>query len=111
MRYKRDLYKQEQEGLADTIICILNLDSNNSITLYDLDNNEAMKQKIIELIPEARKYFSYNNINGLTRPDKMKRPYLSLIRQITKVKYIMNSEDIRIERNGKFIRTKLYTFV
>jgi len=110
MRHKKDLYKTEQEELADTIINILNLDADNSIILYDIDHNTEIKDGIMNLVPELRKYFSYNNINGLTRPERMKRPYLSLIRQITKVKYSMTSEDIRIDREGQIIRTKRYSF-
>ena len=45
MRFKKDLYKKEKEELADKIINILDL-KENSITLYDIDNDEDKKQKI-----------------------------------------------------------------
>ena len=56
----------------------------NSIILYNLDNDKT----------------------------KAKRPYLSIIRQLTKSKYKLNSYyDYRIKQNGKEdIRTKKYIF-
>ena len=39
MRFKSDLYKKEQEDIMNNIINILELDNENSITLYELDNN------------------------------------------------------------------------
>ena len=78
MRFKKDLYKKEQEELADKIIKILDL-KENSITLYDLDNSDDKKQKINALIPEVRKYFNFSHIMGARNPEKIKRPYLSLI--------------------------------
>jgi hypothetical protein len=82
MRFKKELYKKEQEELADKIIKILDL-KENSITLYDIDNDEDKKQKINALIPEVRKYFNFSHIKGAREPKKVKRPYLSLVKHIT----------------------------
>ena len=111
MRKKSELYEKEQSELVDKIIDILQLDNDNTITLYQLDHDEDKKKKIHDIIPILRKYFSYDAIEGLMNPDKMKRPYLSIIRQITKLKYKMISRDARIKVNGDVIRTKRYTFV
>jgi hypothetical protein len=40
MRLKSELYKQEQDEITDKIIEILELDDENSIILYNLDNNK-----------------------------------------------------------------------
>jgi|SaaInlStandDraft_1057018.scaffolds.fasta_scaffold04052_9 hypothetical protein len=48
MRFKKELYIKEQEELADKIIKILDL-KENSITLYDLDNDEDKKQNLYQL--------------------------------------------------------------
>ena len=40
-------------------IGILDVPETNTITLYELDND---KEKIIELIPDIRKYFSFNSL-------------------------------------------------
>ena len=64
MILKSILYKKEQEKLCDKIIELVQLDNQNCITLYELDNNKEKQDKIMELIPELRKYFSYEKIRG-----------------------------------------------
>ena len=65
----------------------------------------------LELIPEIRKYYSFSTIIGASEPTKAKRPYLSIIRQLTKSKYKLNSYDYRIKQDSKDdIRTKKYIF-
>jgi len=56
--------------------------------------------KILELIPNIRKYFSFTSIIGASEPGKTKRPYLFIIRQLTKNKYKLNSYDYRIKQTG-----------
>jgi hypothetical protein len=111
MKLKSLLYKQEQDELVNKIIDILELDNENSIILYNLDNDQNKKNKILELIPEIRKYYSFSTIIGASEPTKAKRPYLSIIKQITKSKYKINSYDYRIKQEDKEdIRTKKYIF-
>ena len=107
MKLKSILYKKEQNEIINKIIDILVLDNNNSIILYELDNDKIKQDKILELIPDIRKYFSFTSVIGASEPDKAKRPYLSIIRQLTKSKYNMLSCDYRI----KDIRTKKYLFI
>ena len=54
MRFKSDLYKKEQEDLIEKIISILDLGNNNTYTLYELDKNKEIQNKIMELIPEKQ---------------------------------------------------------
>lgn len=111
MKLKSILYKKEQNEIVDKIINILELDNENSIILYNLDNDKEKQNKILKLIPEIRKYYSFSTIIGASEPSNAKRPYLSITRQITKSKYKMNSYDYRIKQNGKEeIRTKKYIF-
>ena len=111
MRLKSELYKKEQEEIVDKIISILDLENNNIINLCDLDNEYDKQKQIMELIPEIRKYYSFSTIIGASEPTKAKRPYLSIIRQLTKSKYKLNSYDYRIKQDGKEdIRTKKYVF-
>jgi len=111
MKLKSLLYKQEQEEIINKIINILELDNDNSIILYNLDNAQDKQNKILELIPEIRKYYSFSTIIGASEPDKAKRPYLSIIKQITKSKYKINSYDYRIKQDDREdIRTKKYIF-
>jgi hypothetical protein len=110
MRLKSELYKKEQEEIMDKIITILDLEHKNTYTLYELDKNEEIQYKIMELIPEIRKWFSFNNMKAVGEPSKRKRPWLCIIKQLTNKKYNLLSEDFRIIDNDKEVRTHKYTF-
>jgi hypothetical protein len=110
MRLKSELYKQEQENIVNTIIDILDFKHKQSYTLYELDQNKEIQQKIMELIPEIRKWFSFNGIKAVGEPKKIKRPYLSIIKHLLKSKYKIESKDFQFTENGKHIRTHIYFF-
>lgn len=111
MRTKAEVYKKEQEEIVDEIMDIVNLPENNKITLCELDNDSEKQEKIMALIPKIRKYYSFNNIKAVGEPYRIKRAWLSIIKQLTKSKYTITSKDHRIYYDdGKIIRTKIYTF-
>ena len=110
MRLKNDLYKKEQEEVIEKIISILNLTNKNTYTLHELDKNQEIQNKIMELIPEIRKWFSFNGLKAVGEPRKIKRPWLSIIKQLTKTKYNIESKDFQFTEIGKPIRTKTYIF-
>jgi hypothetical protein len=103
MRLKSELYKKEQEEICDKIINILELDDKSSFVLYDLDNDEDKQKKLLDLIPEIRKYFSFSTMIGVSEPSKVKRPYMSIIRNICKLKYniITTNYYVRIDKNTR----------
>jgi len=111
MRLKSELYKKEQDEIIEKIITILDLENKNTYTLYELDNNEEIQNKIMELIPEIRKWFSFNGIKAVGEPQKIKRPWLSIIKHLIKSKYNMKSLDYHFTENGKHIRTQMYNFI
>ena len=111
MRLKSELYKKEQEEICDKIIEILDLSETNTITLYELDNDKEKQEKIIELISDIRKYFSFNSIKAVGEPHRIKRPWLSIIKQITKIKYTITAKDHRIKIGDKIVRTILYIII
>jgi len=110
MKLKSELYEKEQDEILKKIITILELDDDNSITLYELDTNKEKQERILELIPEIRKYFSYACMKGVREPEKVKRPYLSIIKHIAKLKYNIYNSDFRISINNEKIRTTKYIF-
>ena len=110
MRLKSELYKKEQEDIVDKIIKILDLENKTEYTLYELDKNEEIQKQIIGLIPEIRKYFSFNGIKAVGEPNKIKRPWLSIIKHLIKIKYNMVSLDYHFTEEGKHIRTQKYCF-
>ena len=95
MRLKSELYKKEQEEIVDKIITILDLENKTEYTLYELNKNEEIQKKIMELIPEIRKYYSFNGIKAVGEPNKIKRPWLSIIKHLTKEKYNLESKEYR----------------
>ena len=110
MKLKSELYKKEQKQIIQQIINILELDENNSITLYELDNDEGKKKKIMNLVPKIRTYFSFSDIKGVSNPSSLKRPWLSIIRQLTKEDYKMISKDIWLKKESDVTRSKIYFF-
>ena len=111
MRHKSILYKKEQDEICDKIITILNLDSDNSFILKNLDNDIDKQKQILDLIPDIRKYFSFSTIIGASEPEKAKRPYMSIIRQICKLKYNVIPKNYMLRKpNEKEIKTMKYFF-
>ena len=112
MRLKSELYKKEQEEIVDKIISILDLENRTEYTLYELDKNEEIQKQIMELIPEIRKYYSFNGIKAVGEPNKIKRPWLSIIKHLTKEKYKLESKEYRFfdEKENKYLRTQKYIF-
>ena len=110
MRLKSELYKKEQHEVIEQIIKILDLENKNTYTLYELDKNEEIQKQIMDLIPEIRKWFSFNGIKAVGEPSKIKRPWLSIIKHLIKSKYNMESLDYHFTENKKNIRTQMYDF-
>jgi hypothetical protein len=110
MRLKSELYKKEQEEIINKIVKILDLENKTEYTLYELDKNEEIKKQIMELIPDIRKYYSFNGIKAVGEPNKIKRPWLSIIKHLIKKKYKMISLDYHFTEEGNHIRTQKYCF-
>ena len=106
------MYKKDQEEIVDKIITILDLENKTEYTLYELDKNEEIQKKIMELIPEIRKYYSFNGIKAVGEPNKIKRPWLSITKHLTKEKYNLESKEYRFfnEKENKYLRTQKYIF-
>lgn len=112
MRTKKEVYGKDQEKIIDKIINIVFPDENKKkeITLYELDNDKEKQEEIMKLIPDIRKYFAFNNIKAVGEPEKIKRPWLSIIKQLTKTKYKIEKKELRKMKNGKMFRTPNYIF-
>ena len=106
----KSIYKKEQEEVIEKIISILDLKKKNTYTLYELDKNEEIQNKIMELIPEIRKWVSFNGLKAVGEPSKIKKPWLSIIKQLTKTKYNIESKDFQFTKNEKHVRTHIYIF-
>lgn len=103
MRLKSELYKKEQEVICDKVINILILDDNNSFILRNLDNDKSKQKELLDLIPEIRKYFAFGGMIGVSEPKKTQRPFMSIIRNVSKVKYDMITTNcyIRLDKDTR----------
>lgn len=110
MRLKSELYKKEQDDITGKIISILDLENKNTYTLYELDHNEDIKKQIMELIPEIRKWFAFNNMKAVGEPDRIKRPWLSIIKNLLKSKYTIENKEHQFKINEKWIKSPIYIF-
>lgn len=103
-------YKKEQEEIIEKIITILDA-TNKTFILYDIDNDEEKQKQIYNLIDDIKKNFSSYNIGGLKEPERYKRTWLSIVRQLLKKKYNVISGDLTITKNEEKIRTRIYTLI
>ena len=110
MRLKSELYKKEQDDIIDKIISILDLENKHTYTLYELDKNEEIQNHIMELIPEIRKWFAFNNMKAVGEPDRIKRPWLSIIKNLLKSKYTIENKEHQFKINEKWIKSPIYIF-
>ena len=88
----------------------MDLENKTEYTLYELDKNGEIQKQIMELIPEIKKYYSFNGIKAVGEPNKIKRPWLSIIKHLIKKKYNMISLDYHFTEVGTHIRTQKYCF-
>lgn len=109
MRLKSELYQKEQEEIVDKVIEILELDKDNSITLYELDNDKDKQEKILELSIPIRKYFTYTGISGVK--ETMKRQWLSIIKNVCKLKYNILSTCYMLKVGDTKVKTMRYHFM
>jgi len=99
MRLKSELYKKEQDNITDKIISILDLENKNTYTLYELDQNG-----------EIRKWFAFNNMKAVGEPERIKRPWLSIIKKLIQSKYSIENKEGQFKINEKWIKSPMYIF-
>ena len=110
MRLKSELYKKEQDDITDKITSILDLENKNTYTLYELDQNSDIQTQIMKLIPEIRKWFSFNNMKAVGEPERIKRPWLSIIKKLITPKYSIESKGFHFKNEEKWLMTQQYIF-
>jgi hypothetical protein len=111
MRLKNELYDDEQSKIKKELIDILELNNKNGFILYHIDNDDELKSKIMKLLPKIRTFFSMSKITAISTPEKIKRPYISIIRHMLKIEYDILSTEHTLRINDKPIRTKRYVFI
>lgn len=110
MRLKSELYHKQQTDIRNKLITILDLEHKNPLVLYELDNNMELQKKIMELIPEIRTFFSFNDMVGVSEPQKTKRPYFCIIKYLLKPIYNITNKEFHFTKDSKRIRSVKYYF-
>jgi hypothetical protein len=92
-------YQAEREAVCNKIIGILELSSDNTFILCDLDADTEKQQKILDLKPEIQQYFACSTISSFKPNVECKRPYLNIIRGILrKQNYTFVGNDVTIKQ-------------
>ena len=103
-------YQAEREAVCNKIISALELSSDNTFILCELDVDTEKQQKILDLKPEIQQYFACSTISSFKPNFECKRPYLNIIRSILrKQNYSFIGNDIVIKQeNNSYKRTIKY---
>ena len=111
MIHKYKLYQQEQQNILDKLENILDFTEDRKVvSLYDLDNDHDKQQRILDLLPDIRKYFALSKSNVVNYPDTYQRPYSSIIRILLRQRYEMRVKEIKIRTEERLIRSRKYIF-
>lgn len=104
-------YKEEREDICKRLINILNLDTNNSFLLCELDANIEKQTDILNMKEEIQKCFAVSSISTFKPDRECKRPYLNVVRGILRQQgYIFEGKDHceKFDENGTYIKTTKY---
>lgn len=107
---KSEKFKEQQCAIKQQLLDILKLEDatfNPEVktkTLYEIDQEDT-KQKILDLIPQVKEYFTIRNVS-LIYTDDTKRPHLTVIKEVLKKDYKVQSTFVQ-EGN---IKTRRYNF-
>ena len=101
-------FQKEQQEVIDLLVKALHLNDDNSFVLYDIDSNEEILKELDDISLKVKKYFNCNWIGGVKQKDKIKRPWLSMVRQVLKNDYKLITTDYRLYQDDKVIRTRKY---
>jgi hypothetical protein len=110
MRLKTELYGKEQEDIKVELFALLRLDKNHSIALYELQKDTEKQQKIMNLLPQIRKFFSVGSTNVFVTPERMERPWLSIVKHMLKSDYEIFSKSVKFKKDEELISTIRYIF-
>lgn len=107
---KAEKFKEQQQAIKQQLMDILKLEDatfNPEVktkTLFEIDQEET-KQKILDLIPQVKEYFTIRNVSLIYAEDT-KRPHLTVIKEVLKKDYKVQSTFVQ---EGS-IKTRRYNF-
>ncbi len=108
-----DQYSNERKDILQKMLVILDLSENNKmISLQTLDNDLEKQQKIMDLIPDIKKYFVCSRWTYFcNKNQEIKRNYLSIIKAVARDMNVkITSSTIVKKENNKNKRETHYIF-
>ncbi len=107
---KKDLYKKERQDILNRINTILGINKdNNTIFLYDIENDLNKKTQIFALSDDVKKYFKVGTWGVFCKKECQDNHFL-LCKSIYKdMGYEVISKAVDITRDNNKIRTTKYT--
>ena len=109
-----DKFENERKEVLQKVFNILEItNSNKIIALKKIDEDLVMQQKLVELVPDVKKYFICSKWNYFSNKNReFKRTYLSLIKAIMKDMKIkmMSSVSLRKLEDGTVKADTYYIF-
>ena len=104
-----DQYKTEREEICNSLLEIIQLDSDHSFLLSELDANIEKQTAIMNLKTDIQKCFACSEISAFKPNVECTRPYLNIVRGILrKQKYTFVSTDLDYKIGNVKKRTKKY---
>jgi hypothetical protein len=106
-----DNYDNERTEILNSLFNILNInDKNNMFSLKHLDNNSEQQTKILELIPNIKKYFICSKWSCFNQKLlESKRLYLSIIKNLLKnMNYVILPVRKHLKDNNIAYRDTIY---
>jgi hypothetical protein len=111
---KKELYQEERKSIINKINDLLDVNENkNYVYLYDIENNDKIKEEINKMSEEVKKYFKVGNWNYYIIKNKGEKPLeIGLIRAVYRDEgWLMTTKEKQIERNGKKVRSIIYYLI
>ena len=112
MPKKIELYTEQRSLLLINLFDILGInDNNNTFILGDFNNDSIKKQKVIDLIPDIKKYFNSSQWNCLN-DKRLKNREISIIRTVLKnMNYELTYKQINKKLSTGKYDTKIIYYV
>ena len=111
---KKDKYASERKKIIQDMNEILGIsEEKNYVYLYDIENDENVKERINNLSSNIQKYFKCGTWGYYVLKNKnLKAQEISLIRATYRDEGMsLVSKDVKIDRNGEKIKTIIYCVI
>ena len=103
-------YKNERESILNELSEILNINEhNNTIIMYDIEENQDTMNKILDLKNKISDCFTCKNYAVFRNSETTKYPHRSIIKLVFKeMNYNVHVIRKNIKKSDKIIHTSLY---